>query len=72
VGVKRVELVLVEYTDQEGLKRTQLGLAGDRNLTMLKGQPLGLTNDRTEPTGFAPKWLRDAVFKTLGKMVKDD
>jgi hypothetical protein len=69
LSAKIVELAIVSYTDVEGMERTQLCVIGDKTVLMLDSKGLGISN-RAEPSGVAAPWLRDALFKMMGKTVE--
>lgn len=71
VAVKPVDLVLVSYRDAYNVERTQLGIVGENSVHLLEGRSMGFSSTTT-PTGRAMNWLRDGVFKMLGRAVKEE
>lgn len=71
VAVKPVDLVLVSYRDEYNVERTQLGVVGENSVHLLEGRSLGFSSTTT-PTGPATKWLRDGIFKMLGRLDKEE
>ena len=68
-AAKLVELALISYVDDYGRKTTQLVLLGDNNVQLLDMKALGLNKDKTL-VGLAADWLKDGVFKLLGRKKK--
>lgn len=66
IGAKAVEIALVTYTDEAGQQFTQLAVVGDNNVHLIEGRVLGISRTAT-PQGVASDWLRDGVFKKLGR-----
>lgn len=69
VAVKPVELVLVSFTDEENKLVTTLGVVGDNNVHILEGRTFGFSHLTTRQ-GPASNWLRDGIFKALGRNVE--
>lgn len=69
VGAKAVELAFVTYVDDHGNTMSQLAVVGDKTLHLLDNRTVGMGSERT-PSGRATEWLREGVFKALGKKVK--
>lgn len=68
LAAKAVDLLLVTYTDDDGRQYTQLAIAGDKQVHMMDGRLFGVSRSQT-PQGPANSWLRDAIFKVLGRKV---
>lgn len=68
-SAKLVNLAIVSYTDVDGAQRTQLCVLGDKTVLMLDSKGIGISN-RSEPSGVAANWLKDAVFETLTNISK--
>jgi len=66
VAVKPVELVLITYHDEFGTEQTGLAVVGEKNVHLLDGKITGFSNTTT-PQGLASNWLREGVFKALGR-----
>jgi hypothetical protein len=72
ISAKKVEMALIEYKDNDGIVKTQLAVIGDQSVLLADGRSFGLTV-KADPTGVGSKWLRDGVFKVLGKAIpKED
>lgn len=72
LAVKPVELALISFTDEENKQMTTLAVIGDNLVHILEGRTLGFSKNTTRQ-GVASKWLRDGVFKALGKPIpKED
>lgn len=71
IGAKKVELALVTYRDERNVVQTQLAIVGENNINLLESRALGLTKNTT-PQGPASSWLRDGIFKALGRVVKTE
>lgn len=65
-GAKIVELALVTFTDETNSQHTQLAIIGDNNVHLLEGRSSGFSKNTT-PQGNASEWLKNAIFKALGK-----
>jgi hypothetical protein len=63
-GAKLVNLALINYTDENGRKLTQLAIIGESTVHFLEGKITGFSNVTT-PQGQANEWLRDGVFDAL-------
>lgn len=66
VSAKEVKLVMVTYADEQGVAQTHLAVVGDHNVHLLEGRGMGLSKNTT-PQGQAKEWLREGVFKALGR-----
>jgi hypothetical protein len=60
---------MVRYQDEYNQQQVQLGVMGDNEIHLLESRQLGFSKSTT-PQGVASKWLRDGVFKILGREVK--
>ena len=69
LSAKIVEVAIVSYTDVEGMEQTQLCVVGDKTVLMLDSKGLGISQ-RGEPSGVAAPWLRDSLFKMMGRTVE--
>lgn len=65
-SAKEVTLAIVTYADEYGVQQTQLAVVGDHNVHMLEGRGMGFSKNTT-PQGQAKEWLRDGIFKSLGR-----
>lgn len=66
IGAKVVELVLVTYRDEYNQQQVQLGVLGENTIHLLESRQLGISKSTT-PQGVATQWLKDGVFKALGR-----
>lgn len=66
LSAKVVDLVLVKYTDENNQQQVQLGVVGDNTIHLLESRQLGVSRGTT-PQGVASQWLKDGVFKLLGR-----
>lgn len=66
LSAKVVDLVLVKYTDEFNQQQVQLGVVGDNTVHLLESRQLGISRGTT-PQGVASPWLKDGVFKLLGR-----
>lgn len=72
ISAKKVETTLIEYKDNDGVVKTQLAVVGDHTVLLADGRSWGLSV-KADYTGVGSKWLRDGVFKALGKAIpKED
>ena len=69
VAAKKVELVLITYTNEQAEQITQLGVLGDNLVHLIDGQALGFSRTRT-PQGTANEWLAKGVFDKVGRKEK--
>jgi hypothetical protein len=69
VGAKPVELALVTYYDDSGMEQTQLAVVGDNTVHLLDGKSTGFSANTTHQ-GRAADWLKEGIFKALGRKVK--
>ncbi len=69
LAAKRVELVLVTYLDENNQKQVQLAIVGDNTVHMLESRKFGISKNTT-PQGVAGEWLKNGIFKTLGRKLK--
>jgi hypothetical protein len=69
VAVKGVDLVLVSYLNEEGRKVTTFAAVGDNSVHLFDAKAMGLSRI-PNPSGPANTWLRDGVFKLLGRKAK--
>lgn len=65
-SAKEVRLAVVSYADEYGVQQTQLAVVGDNHVHMLEGRSMGFSKNTT-PQGQAKEWLRDGIFKALGR-----
>lgn len=65
-SAKEVSLAIVTYADEYGVQQTQLAVVGENNVHMLEGRSMGFSKNTT-PQGQAKEWLRDGIFKALGR-----
>lgn len=68
-AAKVVDLVLVTYQDEYNQQQVQLGVMGENTIHLLESRQLGVSKSTT-PQGVASQWLRDGVFKMLGREPK--
>lgn len=66
LGAKVVELVLVTYRDEYNQQQVQLGVLGENTIHLLESRQLGISKSTT-PQGVATAWLKEGVFKALGR-----
>jgi hypothetical protein len=66
LGAKKVELALVTYLDEFNVQQVQLAVVGENNVHLIEGRQFGLTKNTT-PQGSASEWLREGIFKALGR-----
>lgn len=69
LAAKAVELVLLTYVDEAGQTETQLALVGDTKVHLLESFTFGISEHK-QPQGIASGWLKDGVFKLLGRDVE--
>lgn len=69
LGAKSVELTLITYTDEYNVQQCQLAVVGDNTVHLLEARAMGISKNTT-PVGTAGTWLRDGIFKALGRKVK--
>lgn len=65
-SAKEVSLAIVTYADEYGVQQTQLAVVGDNNVHMLEGRAMGFSKNTT-PQGQAKEWLKNGIFKALGR-----
>lgn len=65
-SAKRVELALIEFTDEAGQQHTTVGLIGDNNVRLLDARAMGVVRVGT-PVGNANEWLKKGIFELLEK-----
>lgn len=65
-AAKLVDLALITYTDDSGLRQSQLAVVGDNSVHLISGRLLGFSETTTQQ-GQAAEWLRKAVFEKLGR-----
>ncbi len=68
LDVKKVDLVLIQFRDEYNTEQTQLGVVGERNVFLLESRTLGISKN-TSAVGMASRWLRDGIFKLMGKKI---
>lgn len=66
IAAKKVDLVLVTYLDEYNQQQSQLAVVGENTVHLLESRRLGMSVNTT-PQGIATQWLRDGVFKALGR-----
>jgi len=64
-SVKKLDLVVVSYDDQNGNEVSQFAFTGDNNIVLLNTQALLGIGQKT-PAGFATGWLREQMLSMLG------
>lgn len=68
-AAKVVELALVTYQDDSNQQQVQLAVVGDNTVHLLESRQLGISRTTT-PQGIASEWLKDGIFKALGRKEK--
>lgn len=61
-----VELAFVTYVDENNQRVTSLAVVGTEHVHMLEGRTMGFSKNTTRQ-GPASDWLRDGIFKLLGR-----
>lgn len=67
LAAKKVELALVTYRDEYNVPQVQLALVGENTVHLIEGRSMGLSKNTT-PQGTASEWLKNGIFKALGKV----
>jgi len=64
IAARKVELVLVSYTDKVGKEISSLALVGKNNAHLLNSKNIGLTG-LSSNSGLAADWLKEGIFEKL-------